>query len=74
LTGLTRVEVDFGVFLLHRIAERWHKPVPETYSALHESGILDDYIFPCYDTLHTLGTDYLVDDITDMAKERGVAI
>jgi hypothetical protein len=59
LTSITRAEVDFGVFLLHRIAERWHKTVPQTYLALHESGILDGYVFPCYDTLHTLGTDLL---------------
>jgi hypothetical protein len=74
LTSITRAEVDFTVFLLHRLAERWHKTVPQTYSALNESGILDGYLFPCYDTLHTLGADYLVDDITEMAKERGVAV
>jgi hypothetical protein len=74
LTSITRAEVDFGVFLLHRVAARWRTTVPETYSVLCESGILDGYVFPCYDTLHTLGADYLVDDITEMARERGVTI
>ena len=74
MISITRAETDFGVFLLHRISERWHKTVPATYAILHESGILDGYVFPCYDTLHTLGTDYLVDDITEMARERGVAV
>ena len=36
--------------------------------------ILDDYIFVCYDTLHTLGTEYLVEDITEYAREKGVAV
>ncbi len=33
-----------------------------------------DYILECYDTLHTLGTEYLVEDITEFAKEKGVAV
>ena len=41
---------------------------------LNETHILDDYIFVCYDTLHTLGTEYLVEDITEYAKEKGAAI
>lgn len=41
---------------------------------LNQTHILDDYIFVCYDTLHTLGAEYLVDDITDFMKEKGVVI
>ena len=44
------------------------------YSILNQTRILDDYIFACYDTLHTLGTEYLVEDITEFVKEKGVAL
>ncbi|WP_415752217.1 DUF3791 domain-containing protein [Holdemanella porci] len=27
---------------------------------------------PCYDVLHTLGKEYLVKDITDFVKEKGI--
>lgn len=36
--------------------------------------VLDDYIFACYDTLHTLGIEYLVEDITEFVKEKSVTI
>ena len=40
----------------------------------NESGILDGYILPCYDVLHTQGRQYLVEDITEFVKEKGVQI
>jgi hypothetical protein len=48
--------------------------VPETYGILMDTGILDEYLIKCYDTLHTLGAEYLVDDITEFVYEKGVAI
>ena len=44
------------------------------YKTLNETNILDNYIFVCYDTLHTLGTEYLVEDITEYAREKGAAV
>lgn len=44
----------------------------EVYDILNQTRILDDYIFTCYDTLHTLGTEYLVEDITEFVKEKGL--
>jgi len=44
------------------------------YNILNRTHISDDYIFVCYDTLHTLGTEYLVEDITEFVKEKGVAV
>ena len=41
---------------------------------LSEADAIDGYILPCYDTLHTLGSKYLVEDITEMMAERGVKI
>lgn len=37
----------------------------EVYEILDSTGILDDYIIKCYDVLHTLGKEYLVEDITE---------
>ena len=33
-----------------------------------------DYIIKCYDVLHTQGKEYLVEDITDFVKEKGVNV
>ena len=35
---------------------------------------LDDYIIKCYDVLHTLGKEYLVEDITEFVREKGIDV
>ncbi|MBZ9692280.1 DUF3791 domain-containing protein [Clostridium sp. M14] len=41
---------------------------------MSETNILDDYIIKCYDVLHTLGNEYLMEDITELIKERGIKL
>lgn len=36
--------------------------------------ILDNYIIRCYDVLHTQGKEYLVEDITEFVREKGVLV
>lgn len=74
MTQAERRIIDFSIFVFYRLAERWNKSVPETYHILADSGVLDSYIIGCFDTLHTLGAEYLVDDITDLIRKRGIAI
>ena len=42
------------------------------YGILNSSGILDNYVIKCYDVLHTLGAEAMVDDLSELARERGV--
>ena len=46
----------------------------KVYKILNSTGILDNYIIKCYDVLHTQGKEYLVEDITDFAREKGVNV
>lgn len=64
--------LEFAVFLIHILADEWKKPYRMVYQVLNESGILDNYIVPCYDVLHTQGKQYLIEDITEFAKEKGI--
>ncbi|MBB6622372.1 DUF3791 domain-containing protein [Clostridium gasigenes] len=56
------------------ISEYLKKPVSEIYIILCEMDILDSYIIECYDVLHTLGSQYLMEDITEVLKERGAKL
>lgn len=38
---------------------------------MRSSGVLNDYIVPCYDVLHTFSKDYLVAELIEVLKERG---
>ena len=69
---LEKKELTFVVFILYALGEHWNMTTPEVYEILNTTGILDDYIIKCYDVLHTLGKEYLVKDITDFVKEKGI--
>lgn len=69
---MNREELTFTVFLIHKLADAWNKAPSDVYKLLKDSGILEDYILPCYDTLHTLGSQRLVEDITEFVRERGM--
>ena len=42
------------------------------YKILTENcDILDNYIIPCYDALHTQGKDYIVRELKELMKKQG---
>ena len=64
-------ELEFTVFCIENVAEYLNLPGDEVYKFLTEkSDILDSYIIPCYDTLHTQGKEYIVNDIVGYMKEK----
>ena len=71
---LEKKELTFVVFILYVLGQHWNMTTLEVYEILDSTGILDDYIIKCYDVLHTQGKEYLVEDITDFVKEKGVNV
>nr|WP_296908423.1 DUF3791 domain-containing protein [uncultured Marvinbryantia sp.] len=68
-------ELEFAVFCIENIAQRLQVNAEQVYAALTEkSDILHSYIVPEYDILHTQSRDYIVDDILQVMRERGVAV
>lgn len=63
--------IGFVMFVLYRLSEDWKKPVSEVYAVLNSSGALSNYLIPNYDVLHTLGAEYLVEDLTLYVKNHG---
>ena len=60
--------------MLYSLAEKWRMTPAAVYKILNTTGILDDYIIAGYDMLHTQGKEYLVEDITEFVREKGVVI
>lgn len=63
--------LDFVTYCISKLAQRLGLPQGEVYARLKRSGILYDYIVPSYDVLHTFGSRYLMDDLTDFMREKG---
>lgn len=66
--------IDFVTYCIGNLSRRLHLPQQEVYRRLRDSGILHSYIIPSYDVLHTFGKEYLMDDLTDYMREKGVLL
>ncbi len=64
--------LEFVTYCIGKLAQVLNMSQREVYRRLKESGILYGYIVPSYDVLHTFGSRYLMEDLTDYMKEKGV--
>lgn len=67
-------ELEFVVFCIENTAEKLGINSKEVYRLLSENNIIDGYIIPEYDVLHTQSKDYIVNDITEVMRERGIKV
>ena len=68
-------ELEFAVFCIENVADALGKPSDSVYRALTGKGdVLNQYIVPSYDVLHTQGREYIVNDIREVMEERGVRV
>ena len=68
-------ELNFSVFCIENIAEHLGLKGDEAYRLLAEkSDILDNYIIPYYDTLHTQSREYIVNELIEVMRERGLPV
>lgn len=64
--------LEFVTYCISKLGQFLNMPQSEVYRKLKDSGILDNYIIPSYDVLHTFGSRYLMEDLTEYMKEKGV--
>lgn len=68
-------ELEFAVFCIENIAIELDRNAEEVYKALTiSSDILRDYIIPEYEMLHSQSKEYIINDIIELMKERGMEV
>ena len=68
-------ELEFAVFCIENVAEKLGENAARVYQAFTEkSDILYGYIVPEYEVLHTQSRGYIVNDLLDVMKEKGVEV
>lgn len=68
-------ELRFVVFCIESLAEDMNVDPVIVHDALtKESDIVDQYIIPCYETLHTQGKEYIIENLKEVMEERGIAL
>lgn len=71
-TIMDRNTLEFVTYCIGKLSSFIGMPQQEVYRRLKKSGILDEYIIPSYDVLHTFGSRYLMEDLTGYMREKGV--
>ena len=67
-------ELQFAVFCIESIAEHLQTNGANVYTKLTaESDLMDQYIIPFYDALHTQSKEYIVADIVGIMQKEGLA-
>ena len=70
---MTPEQSFFSVFCIEALADELNTPGDEVYIMLTEkSDILDTYILPYHDVLHTQSKEYVIRELMGIMKERGV--
>lgn len=68
-------ELRFIIFCIESLAEDMNVDSISVYDALaKESDIVDQYIIPCYETLHTQGKEYIIENLKEVMAERGIVL
>lgn len=62
--------LEFVLFCIDFVAREVKMPPQTVYQLLKNSGLLQHYLIENYETLHTLGKDYLVEDIIRLMREK----
>ena len=67
--------LEFAVFCIENVAKKLEADGTAAYEMLAvQTDILQNYIIPCYDVLHTQGKEYIVNDLIDMLKAKEVSL
>ena len=64
--------LEFVTYCIGKLSMQLKLSQQEIYKRLMDSGILYGYIVPSYDVLHTFGSCYLMEDLTEYMREKGV--
>ncbi len=62
----------FTIFCVNNVAMYLGKNAKEVYHLMQDANLIDDYIVPCYDVLHTFSKEYIVDDLVLIMRRKGV--
>ena len=63
-------QLKFVVFVLNKYAKAKKMAIATVYNQFDSLGILDDYIIQHYEVLHTLGKNYLIEDLSELVNQK----
>lgn len=68
-------ELEFAIFCIENVAEKLGVGAEKIYHIFtKEINILNEYVVPEYENLHTQSKEYIVEELLEVMKEKGVKV
>ena len=64
-------QLDFVTYCVGNLADRLNVSASKVFQMLRSTNILNGYMIPCYDVLHTFSKEYIMDVLINLLKKRG---
>ena len=77
MKAINKDELEFGIFCIESVAQELALKGNEVYRLMINCpglNVFDDYVIKFYDTLHTQGQGYIVRELIELMRKKGVQI
>nr|WP_297231685.1 DUF3791 domain-containing protein [uncultured Prevotella sp.] len=68
---MQKYQLDFVTYCVGNLADRLNMSASKVFQMLRSTNILNGYMIPCYDVLHTFSKEYIMDVLINLLKKRG---
>lgn len=70
----TEIMMSFVAFCIESTARRLGKPYQEVFARMQQLGMIENYILPCYDVLHTESREHVTENMVEYLVAREVGL
>jgi hypothetical protein len=72
---INSAQLEFSIFCVESVAEELGVTGDSVYKMMTEdTDVLDEYVIPYYGALHTQGREYIVRELLEVLRGRGVKV
>lgn len=67
---LDEKKIEFAIFCIECVAKKMDELPEDIYLRLQKQGLIENYLIKYYDTLHTQGKQYIVEEVMEALRDR----
>lgn len=69
---MKKEDLDFTIYCVGIMAESLGRDARDVYRLMQKGNIIMGYIVPCFDVLHSFSREYIIEDLTQLMKKKGL--
>ncbi len=62
----------FTIFCIDNVARFLGQSPKDVYHSMQDADIINGYIVPCYNVLHSFSKEYIVNDLVSLMQKKGL--